>query len=174
MLRGELLQLRTVRERDLDDLYAKLSNLQYRGSFFPLGVQSASSFRRSFQEHGFWQKEEGMLLMTDAKDEVVGEIEFYPIMHYLVGYELSYLLFGSDHSGKGYTTEAVSLMTGYLFANKRVNRVQLAIHPENAASRRVAEKAGYTLESLMRGCWFHQGTFQDLEIWAVLRDELGS
>jgi ribosomal-protein-alanine N-acetyltransferase len=173
MLRGNLLQLRTVQERDLDDLHFKLSNLEYRGSFFPLGVQSESTFRRKFQEHGFWQKEEGMLLMIDASDEVVGEIEFYPIMHYLVGYELSYLLFGSDHSGRGYTTEAVKLMTGYLFANRRINRVQLAIHPENGASRRVAQKAGYTLEGLMRGCWFHQGTFQDLEIWAVLRDEPG-
>ena len=146
MLQGDLLQLRTVRERDLDDLYAKLSNLEYRGSFFPLGIQSESTFRRKFQEHGFWQKEEGMLLMTDADDEVVGEIEFYPIMDYLVGYELSYLLFGAGHSGKGYTTEAVKLMTAYLFANKRINRVQLAIHPGNEASRHVAQKSGYTLE----------------------------
>lgn len=65
-------------------------------------------------------------------------------------------------------------MTAYLFSNKRINRVQLAIHPENEASRRVAQKAGYALEGLMRGCWFHQGTFHDLEIWAVLRDELPS
>lgn len=145
MLRGKFLQLRTVRKRDLDDLYAKLNDLEYRGSFFPLGIQAEPVFRRKFDEDGFWSKDEGMLLMIDPNDEVVGEIEFYPIIHYLSGYELSYLVFGSDHRGKGYTTEAVKLLTRYLF-EKHINRVQLAIHPENKASLRVAQKAGYTME----------------------------
>jgi ribosomal-protein-alanine N-acetyltransferase len=171
MLQGKLLRLRTVRERDLDDLYSKLNDLQYRGSFFPLGMQAEPVFRRKFEEDGFWSKDEGMLLMIDPSDEIVGEIEFYPIVHYLTGYELSYLVFGTDHRGKGYATEAVSLLTAFLF-QKPINRVQLAIHPENEASRRVAKKAGYTPEGLMRGCWFHHGKFQDLEIWSVLRDEV--
>ena len=172
MLQGKLLRLRTVRERDLDDLYSKLNDLQYRGSFFPLGLQAEPVFHRKFEENGFWGENEGMLLMTDPNDEVVGEIEFYPIVHYLVGYELSYLVFGSGHWGKGYATEAVRLLTAYLFARLRINRGQLAIHPENEASRRVAKKAGYMLEGVMRGCWFHKGNFHDLEIWSILRDEL--
>lgn len=171
MLRGNSIQLRTVRERDLNDLYMKLNDLEYRGSFFPLGIQGEPVFRRKFDEDGFWSKDEGMLLMIDPKDEVVGEIEFYPIVQYLSGYELSYLVFGADHSGKGYATEAVRLLTPYLF-EKHINRVQLAIHPENKASQRVAQKAGYTMEGRMRGSWFHQGKFQDLEIWSILRDEL--
>jgi inner membrane transporter RhtA len=40
------------------------------------------------------------------------------------------------------------------------------------ASRRVADKSGYMLEGVMRGCWFHRGKYHDLEIWSVLRDEL--
>jgi [ribosomal protein S5]-alanine N-acetyltransferase len=171
MLRGKVLRLRTVRQRDLDVLYTKLNDLDYRGSFFPLGIQGEPVFRRKFEEDGFWSKDEGLLLMIDPNDEVVGEIEFYPIVHYLTGYELSYLVFGSDHREKGYATEAVSLLTAYLF-QKPINRVQLAIHPENEASRRVATKSGYTLEGVLRGAWFHHGTFQDLEIWSVLRDEL--
>jgi len=67
-----------------------------------------------------------MLLMIDPDDEVVREIEVYPIGHYLTGYELSYLVFGLDHRGKGYATEAVKLLTAYLFARLRINRAQLA------------------------------------------------
>jgi len=174
MLRGPSLHLRTVRESDLDGLHANLSNLEYRGSFFPLGLQSEPVFRRKFEEDGFWGQDEGMLLMVDADDRVVGEIEFYPITHYLTGSELSYMVFGPDHRGRGYATEAVKLMTSYLFARLRIERVQLAIHPENEASRKVAQKAGYTRESLMRRCWFHRGRFHDLEIWSILRDELPS
>jgi signal transduction histidine kinase len=47
-----------------------------------------------------------------------------------------------DNVGKGHATEAVTLLTDYLFARLRIDRVQLNIHPENEASRRVATKAG--------------------------------
>lgn len=172
MLRGTRLHLRTVREHDLDDLYTKLNTLEYRGAHFPLGLQAEPVFRRKFAEDGFWGGDEGMLLMVGPGDEVLGEIEYYPITHYLTGFELSYLVFGPDHRGKGYATEAVGLLTAYLFARLRIDRVQLNIHPGNEASRRVARKAGFTLEGVMRSCWFHRGTFHDLEIWSMLRAEL--
>lgn len=156
---------------DLDTLYSRLNDLEHRGSFFPLGLHSEPKFRRDFEKDGFWSTDEGMLLMIDANDEIAGEIEFFRIAHYLVGYELSYLIFGEEHSGKGYATEAVELLTEYLFARLRINRLQLNIHPNNEPSRRVAAKAGYVLEGIMRGCWFHVGRYQDLEIWSILRDE---
>jgi RimJ/RimL family protein N-acetyltransferase len=172
MLRSDLIGLRTVREEDLEDLLASLNNLDYRGAYFPLGLQSQVKLRKEFQEDGFWEPDEGMLLIVTPDDDIVGEIEFFPITDYLVGYELSYLIFGREASGKGYATEAVRLLTAYLFGRRRINRVQLNIHPDNEASRRVATKAGYTFEGLMRGAWFHRGRYHDLEIWSILRDEL--
>jgi [ribosomal protein S5]-alanine N-acetyltransferase len=170
VLKGERITLRPVREGDLGPLYELMSDLESRGAYFPLGVQSEPALRASFAKNGFWDREEGMLLMV-AGDEIVGEIEYFPITHYLVGYELSYQLFGSRHAGKGYTSEAVDLLTRYLFGRKRVNRMQLNIHPDNAASKRVAAKCGFTFEGIMRGAWFHGGEYQDLEIWSLLRDE---
>lgn len=173
MLRSDSIHLRPVQRRDLEVLYPLLNDLEHRGAFFPLGVQSEVKFHQDFQEDGFWKKDEGMLLIVTPDDEIVGEIEFFPITAYLVGYELSYLIFGREHSGKGFASGAVRLLTEYLFARLRINRLQLNIHPDNEASRRVATKAGYTFEGLMRGCWFHQGRYHDLEIWSILRDELG-
>jgi ribosomal-protein-alanine N-acetyltransferase len=172
MLKSDSIRLRPMQERDLESFYSKFNNLDYRGSFFPIGLQSESKFKREFGESGFWDKDEGMLLIVTPDDEIVGEIEFFPITNYLVGYELSYLIFGDEHSGKGYATDAVRLLTRYLFARLRTNRLQLNIHPDNEASRRVATKSGYTFEGLMRGCWFHLGRYHDLEIWSILRAEL--
>jgi RimJ/RimL family protein N-acetyltransferase len=171
VLRGETIELRLVREGDLGTLYELLSNLDTRGSYFPLGVSSEPTLRAQFDKNGFWDHEEGMLLMIDHDDQIVGEIEYFPIIHYLQGYEISYQLFGSQHSGKGYTTEAVNLLVKYLFDRKRVNRMQLNIHPDNAASKKVAEKCRFTFEGVMRGCWFHHGQYQDLEVWSLLRGE---
>ena len=172
MLRTDRIRLRTVQEADLDFLYSNMNDLEHRGSFFPLGLLSRTEFLKHYNDEGFWKKDEGMLVITTPDDQIVGEIEFFPITHYLVGFELSYLIFGQEHMGKGYATDAVRLMTEYLFARLRINRVQLNIHPENEASRKVATKAGYSLEGRMRGCWFHLGRYHDLEIWSILRDEL--
>ena len=171
MLRGERIELRLVRENDLSTFYELLTNLETRGSYFPLGVTSEPKLQAEFSKNGFWDQEEGMLLMVDSEGEILGEIEYFPITHYLQGYEISYQLFGQQHAGKGYTTEAVNLLLGYLFGRKRVNRMQLNIHPSNVASKKVAEKCGFTFEGIMRGCWFHQGEFHDLEVWSILRDE---
>ena len=126
-------------------------------------------FRRKFQETGFWQDAEGMLLIVNETDELLGHIEFFPTVAYLDELELSYQLYSLDHHGQGITTEAVRLLTGYLFDRKKHNRIRLIIHPDNLASRRVAEKCGYQYEGLARGAWFHRGRSQDVAVYAQLR-----
>jgi [ribosomal protein S5]-alanine N-acetyltransferase len=168
---GSRVSLRLVRESDLEALYGHLANLAGRGEYFPTGLMGEARLNSAFAQNSLWDEEEGMLLMVTADDEIVGEIEFFPITHYLQGYELSYQVFGPEHSGKGYSTEAVRLLTDYLFGRKRVNRIQLNIHPGNRPSKRVAEKSGFTFEGIMRQCWFHQGDFHDLEIWSQIRSE---
>ncbi len=65
----------------------------------------------------------------------------------------------------------MNLLVGYLFDRKKVNRLRLIIHPGNTASKRVAEKAGFTLEGLARGAWWHRGQNHDVEVWSLLRAE---
>ena len=51
-----------------------------------------------------------------------------------------------NYANKGYTTQAVELLTQYAFEEMALHRVEINLRPENQASRRVAEKAGYILE----------------------------
>ena len=66
MLHGTRISLRQIRELDLDALYDAHADIRNRGEFFPLGVQSEPAFRKTFAEGGFWQKEEGTLLIVTA------------------------------------------------------------------------------------------------------------
>ena len=113
----------------------------------------------------------GKLVIVGGKDTIIGHIEFYPTTSYLDEIELSYHIYSSEHYGKGIATEAVQLMTGYLFNRLKVNRIRLIIHPDNLASQRVAAKSGFTHESTARGAWFHKGKSQDVEVFALLREE---
>jgi hypothetical protein len=63
MLNGELVVLRSVRERDLAafiDAHTQISN---RGEFYPLGVRPESVLRRSHAETGSWERDEGTVLL---------------------------------------------------------------------------------------------------------------
>jgi ribosomal-protein-alanine N-acetyltransferase len=171
MLTGKVISLRPVRSSDVDVLYSAHVDIRNRGSFFPLGVQSESGFRRDFGEHGFWQKEEGMLVLETEDQEIAGHIEFFRPVGYWDAWELSYQLYDDKFAGRGYVTEAVQLLVDYLFAAKKPNRIQLDIVPENAASKRIAEKCGFTLEGTARGAFFNDGRNQDLLIYSLLRDD---
>jgi RimJ/RimL family protein N-acetyltransferase len=45
------------------------------------------------------------------------------------------------------------------------------IVPENAASRRIAEKCGFVLEGTVRGAFFSGGRNKDVLLYSLLRDD---
>jgi [ribosomal protein S5]-alanine N-acetyltransferase len=171
MLNGEHVVLRPVRERDLATFIDAHLQISDRGEFFPLGVQPEPVLRRTYAETGFWERDAGTLLIWNRADIIVGHIEFFRPVNYWDAYELSYQLYGAGHAGHGYTTEAVRLVVDYLFGVKKVNRISLVIMPENAASRRIAEKCGFQLEGTARGALFNGGRNVDVLIYSLLRDD---
>ena len=172
MLTGKSITLRPVRETDLDQLYSFHLDIGNRGEYFPRSVLSQPAFRKEFQETGFWRKEDGMLLMVSPSDDILGHIEFFKTVNYLDEFELSYVVYAVDQRGKGIATEAVNLLVRYLFETKRMNRIRLVIHPENRASRRLAEKCGFRHEGTARGAWYNKGRHQDVEIYAILHADV--
>jgi RimJ/RimL family protein N-acetyltransferase len=171
MLRGERISLRPVRERDLDALYSAHIDIANRGEYFPRGVLSEVAFRREFTDNGYWQRDEGMLVIEDRDGVIAGHIEFFQPVSYWDAFELSYQLYDDSHAGRGYITEAVQLLVDYLFDTKQRHRIQLVIVPENRASRRIAEKCGFQLEGTLRGPFFNSGRNHDVVLYALIRTD---
>lgn len=172
MLKGKSITLRPVRDTDLDQLYTYHLDIDNRGDYYPRGVLAQPAFRKQFAETGFWSKEDGTLLMVSPKDEILGHIEFFKTVSYLDEYELAYQVYSAEHRGKGVTTEAVNLLVRYLFETKRINRIRLVIHPDNLASRRLAEKCGFRHEGTARRAWYNRGVHHDVEIYSILHDDV--
>jgi len=172
MLKGKSISLRPVREGDLDQLYAFHIDIDNRGEYFPRGVLAQPVFLRQFQESGFWSKEDGMLVMLSPAGEIIGHVEYFKTVNYLDEYELSYQVYAAEQRRKGAATEAVDLLVRYLFETQRVNRIRLIIHPDNAASRRLAEKCGFRHEGTARGAWYNRGRHEDVEVYAILHEDV--
>jgi [ribosomal protein S5]-alanine N-acetyltransferase len=171
LLHGDHITLRPLRETDLEAAYAAHVNIANRGTFFPLGVMSEPAFRKAFAEDGFWEKERGTLLITTPDGEMAGHIEFFKPVTYWDAFELSYQLYDDQFAGKGFTTEAVQLLVDYLFGANKQHRIQLVIVPENSASRRIAEKCGFTLEGTARGAFFNGGRNVDVVVYSLVRTD---
>jgi RimJ/RimL family protein N-acetyltransferase len=113
-----------------------------------------------------------MLVMISPNDDLIGHIEFFKTVNYLDEFELSYVVYPAEQRGKGVATEAINLLVRYLFETKQMNRIRLVIHPENRASRRLAEKCGFRHEGTARGAWYNKGKHQDVEIYAIVHDDV--
>lgn len=109
-----------------------------------------------------------MLLILSPEGDLAGHIEFFPPVSYWDAFELSYQLYDDRFAGKGFVSEAVHLVVDYLFATKKKNRIQLVIVPGNAASRRIAEKCGFTEEGIARGAFFNDGSSQDVMLYSLV------
>jgi ribosomal-protein-alanine N-acetyltransferase len=63
MLIGGRVVLRPIREADLPAFISAHVDIRNRGAYFPLGLLSEPVLRRRLAEGGFWEKEEGTLLI---------------------------------------------------------------------------------------------------------------
>ena len=172
MLKGASFRLRTVRESDLHAYQAHLADISNRGDYYPQRISSEHDVRQTYEKDGYWLQDSGILLIVNEADTIIGHIGFFKPVAFWNAYEIHYILFDQNQRGRGIVSEATQLLVRYLFETRHVNRIQLEIHPDNLASRRVAEKCGFTHESTARGVWFHRGQHMDFEIWVRFRDDV--
>jgi RimJ/RimL family protein N-acetyltransferase len=172
MLKGKKVNLRLTRETDLDDYIRLTQDVEARGRFFPLFLQSESTIRQRFREDGFWSESFRTFLIVDPEtDRMLGTIVAFKPVFYQQCIEFGYILHDTSRRGEGLMAEAVKLFSNHIFRSENYNRVQLQIDTENTASRRTAEKAGFTHEGTLRQCLFIEGEPRDMEMYSLLRSE---
>jgi RimJ/RimL family protein N-acetyltransferase len=175
MIQGKSINLRMVKQSDIDELIPLVSDTKEKGEFLNPNMINEVMYRKRYQDTGFWNEEFGMLVITDKSGRLLGDISFFKGVGYLPGYEIGYSLHKSADRGKGYTSEALKLFSAYLFEIKEnVHRLEIHADKENVASRKVAEKCGFTYEGMKRQAVFSRGKYSDLAIYSMLRHECPS
>jgi RimJ/RimL family protein N-acetyltransferase len=87
--------------------------------------------------------------------------------------EIGYWL-RADARGRGVTTRALALISAWALARDGVARLQLRADVENTSSRRVAEKAGFKPEGILRSAYWNPRLARrvDWAIYSLLPGEL--
>ncbi|WP_316194119.1 MULTISPECIES: GNAT family protein [unclassified Bradyrhizobium] len=71
----------------------------------------------------------------------------------------------------GIATEAVAAMLDFCFGELGLHRAQALIHPDNAASRKLAEKLGFRCEGQLRDHLRVGGEWRDDMLYALLKTD---
>lgn len=71
--------------------------------------------------------------------------------------------------GQGHATRAVGLICRWAFESLGLERIGLLVAPSNLASRRVAERAGFSAEARLRAYQRDDGNQQDMIAFSLLR-----
>jgi len=85
--------------------------------------------------------------------------------------EVSYAV-APDARGFGVAGEAVDALAIALMCEHGFERIEVRVAPGNVASRRVAEKAGFTYEGRLRNAGYVYSGRVDVEVWSLVAADL--
>jgi len=110
--------------------------------------------------------------VVDESDRLLGSIAIR-ILRFSVGH-IGYWT-TPEARGRGVATRALLRLCRWAVDELRLGRLELATDPDNHASQRVAQKAGFQREGVMRSALeYRDGSRRDSIFFSLLPEELGS
>ena len=146
-----ILRQRTLADAEDIFAYAKLAEVSYPAGFPPVAtLEDEVAYLRDIYPQNLAQKKipSGYGITLKGQDKVIGSIDFNNRFADDV-LEMGYLLH-PDYWGQGIMTEAARALIEVGFDLLQLHKIELACYDYNQASRRIAEKLGFTLEATIR------------------------
>lgn len=112
-------------------------------------LESAEAFCRNGEANFIARRDLPFLVFEKASGRLVASAGLHRTVWHTPKTEVGYWC-RTQATGQGYVTEAVRALSAYAFAHLKAVRIELITDEENQASRRVAERAGFTLEGVLR------------------------
>ena len=138
MLKGELLELRPLHERDFDGLYAVAADPEVWEQHPVKNRHEKAAFTAYFREH---LRSGGALVAVDNTDRsIIGVSRFHGYDEARSEIEIGWTFLARSHWGGVYNRELKQLMLHHAFGF--VDTVVFLVDPQNVRSQRAVEKIG--------------------------------
>ncbi len=174
-LRDDLIALRTPEERDVDAITAACQDPDiprftrvpspYTRADAELYVGVAAESRAAGTDLSF------VVVAADDDARLLGSTGVHGIADDRHVAEIGYWIERSAR-GRGFATRALRLLSRWAVAELGVARLELMAAVENVASQRVAERAGFTREGVLRSYFSHRCGLRDVVMFSLLPGDL--
>ncbi|MGC4894742.1 GNAT family N-acetyltransferase [Micromonospora sp. DT31] len=168
------LRLRALEERDLPELTRTCQDeetVRWTTVPHPYRPEHAEGYLRDLVRPAWARGTAATFAVADPDDRYVASIDLrIHTKDPLVG-DVGYMT--APHArGRGYLPAALAALCTWGFTTLRLARIEWGCNVGNTASRRAAEKAGFTVEGTLRGGVQHRGERQDVWIGGLLPQDL--
>lgn len=172
-VRGERIYLREVRPSDVNEAYHAWMNdpevtAQLESRFYPQSMEGLREFvlgKLGDRNNVF------LAIVLRDGDRHVGNIKLGPIDWIHRTGDIGLLIGEKDCWGKGYATEAISLITGYAFRVLNLHKVTASCYETNQGSARAFLKAGFEVEGVRREQFHSDGVYVNQILLGRVRPE---
>lgn len=147
---------------------AELSPWMPWAQHIPSVEESEASLRKSRLQF-LERKDIRLLLVNKETGHLVGSSGLHRIDWQVRKFEIGYWV-RTSCAGQGYITEAVSAIADFAVQELQAARLEIRCDSRNTQSVRVAERAGFTLEGILRNDKLDvQGALRDTMIYSKVR-----
>lgn len=109
--------------------------------------------------------------IVDSNDDILGLVSLVTIDYMNQSAELHIMIGEKKNRGCGIGTFAVIEILKHAFFDMNINRIELAVLEQNTHAIRLYEKIGFTYEGTKRKAKYKNGIFENIKIYAILRNE---
>jgi RimJ/RimL family protein N-acetyltransferase len=175
-LRDEVVALRPWRDADVAEkarLFADEETQRFSWAESDAYTE-ADAWASHVAHQRAWEEGTGAeFACTEAHDDeaIVGGASVYDIERGQGRASAGYWV-AAHARGRGIATHAVLLLARWAFDELGIARLQITCGPDNAASQRVAAKAGFTREALLRSHLPFKGGRRDTVVFSLLPNDL--
>jgi len=113
------------------------------------------------------------LAVVDADDRLLGALGISNFDWDDLKAEIGYWM-AADARRRGIGARATRMLAEWALTSLGLERLELLAHPENEASQRLAERAGFTREGTLRRYRRRHGVREDLVMFSLLAEDLGA
>lgn len=162
-LKGTQVFLRALEMQDLDFLY-KLENdaaiWEVSGTITPYSKHVLRKYLENAHRDIYDVKQLRLVICLNS-GPVVGLIDLFDFDPKNKRAGIGIVVLQDEQRNKGIGSEALSLLTSYVFSNFALNQVFANVGAKNAASIQLFEKMGFTKVGVKKDWIFYQGEFYD-------------
>ena len=176
MIEGEHVRLRKLERTDLPTLHRWMNDREVMAwaRFSPDHMVSLAALEKEYEKELAGEDHERATFFVEDREtgKAIGwtTVRTWDRKH--VNANLGIGLGEKEFWGRGYGTEAVSLLLGIVFDQQGWHRAELYTLVENERAIRSAEKCGFRHEGTARGAWYNLEKYHDKEIYSILHDEV--
>jgi ribosomal-protein-alanine N-acetyltransferase len=170
---GSNIMLRKARVSDAYDMYDWCRDeevaryVQWRAYD---SVSDAKKFLRFIRRQYKFGEPSSWVIVDRDNGRMIGTIGYMWWNREYNSAEIGYSL-ARGYWNRGIMTEALKLALDFGFDKMRLNRIEAQHVVKNTASGRVMQKCGMKQEGLMRGRVYCKGKYEDMVVYAILKDD---